>query len=127
MAVTTPDPVRLELLAYELPRPTVDLVHPIALLFADDEIDSGERATAAFVAERLPAIEAGGDPGETDQAVFLLDMWLSDQMDDEAFSDEFEVLIEECLALHDWGTEFGPDLPALKAALMTIQNRPPEV
>jgi hypothetical protein len=126
MAVTTPDPVRLELLAYELPKSAVELVLPIASLFADDEIDAGERATAAFVAERLPAIEAGGPPDETDQAMFLLDMWLSDQMDDEAFSDEFEVLVEECLALHDWGTEFGPDLEALKGALEAIQNRPAE-
>ncbi len=118
------DPVRLELLAYDgFPVEAVDIVHPIALLFAEDEIGQAELATARYLHFAVTEIEDGGDPTLADQAMALLDFWLEDQFGDEEFSEEFEVMIEEALALHDIGTEFGPDLPVMRRAIGAIMRR----
>ncbi len=101
----------------------IDDALPLAALFLEGDMEEAERAVANYVSQALAVIEAGADPRPTVSVIELLDGWLGDEFEEGALSDDVEIVIEEALALSEWGGDHGPDLPTLKDSIQAILAR----
>jgi hypothetical protein len=98
-------------------------VKPVLTPATRGEAGAVEIALAEMSATILERIEKGKlSPQKADDYFSYLDMFL-DEKTDVDLSDDAKALIMEGLHLHDWGTPFAPDLPAMRELVGRILRR----
>ena len=109
-------------------RETNETVRPIIQAVEDGQVEIGIRMIAELALDVCDKVEKGFlSPKEGDQFFLLIDLYIDESCGEIELGENCKNLILEGNILHDYGTEFGPDLTTMRTLARRIlqENRAP--
>lgn len=101
---------------YGFPRSVEEVVQPILDIFDPEAIGAFARKLAQLALEVIAQIESGElPPQQGDQYFTLIDLYITDHFRDLKLGQDLRDLIFEGMILHDYGKEYGANLPTMKS------------